>query len=228
MPTKEDYKKAGRIEVIKEMLDTIKDAFNKGTNAELADFLDVPEAKINNLRTGGTNSPKSVAELMKKLAIAVRKHAISNAYSPIAEILPLENRLSKQEKKYEMSIGRTKKEICDIEDKIKNMRGGIYIFYDSLGEAIYAGKTEEGKKNTLWDEMKSAYNRPRKSQKLYRFAGTNIQKKQYYLWQVAHYVSIYKVDKFAIKDFESLLIRSFPNDLSNVRMEKKLLTMDED
>lgn len=82
----------------KEMLDTIKEAFNKGTNAELADFLDVTEAKINNLRTGGTNSPKSVAELMKKLAIAVRKHAISNAYSSIAEILPLEYRLSKQEK----------------------------------------------------------------------------------------------------------------------------------
>lgn len=228
MRTKEEYKKEGRREVIKEILDTIKDTYDKKTNANLASFLNIPEKKINNLRAGGTNSPKSVSELIKKLSIALRKHAISNAYTPIAEILPLECRLSKQEKKYEMCIGRNQKERNDIEEKVKKMRGGIYIFYDSLGKSIYAGKTEEDKKNTLWDEMKSAYNRPRKSQKLYRYAGTNIQKKQYYLWQVAHYASIYKVDKFAIADFESLLIRSFPNDLSNVRMEKKQLTTDEE
>lgn len=67
MRTKEEYKKEGRREVIKEILDTIKDTYDKKTNANLASFLNIPEKKINNLRAGGTNSPKSVSELIKKL-----------------------------------------------------------------------------------------------------------------------------------------------------------------
>jgi hypothetical protein len=39
-------------------------------------------------------------------------------------------------------------------------------------------------------------------------------------------VSAYAVHKDAIKDFEALIIRAFPNDLTNVRMEKKTLSFD--
>ena len=48
------------------------------------------------------------------------------------------------------------------------------------------------------------------------------------LWEF----SAYKVDELAIRDFEALIIRSFPNDLTNVRMEtkgeKEVLSFDDD
>ena len=129
-----------------------------------------------------------------------------------------------------MQIGESAKESDKIEDLLKKEFGGIYIFYDSLGKAIYAGKTEkkdrksgEKRKNSLWDEMKSAYNRNRSAQSIVKFNYSNkrLSKQKYYLYETACYVSAYRVDELAIRDFEALIIRSFPNDLTNVRMETK-------
>lgn len=111
--------------------------------------------------------------------------------------------------------------LLDAKDQVKidlEKEKGIYIFYDSIGKAIYAGKTE---KNSLWLEMKSVYNRERKTQqKFKKTLGTKIYKKPYYLHEVAAYVSAYSVKPYAISFIEALLIHSFPNDLTNVRVEK--------
>lgn len=218
--------KEGRTELITSLLKKINEAYNQeklSENVFLAKFLGYEDdtAKIANLKRGQIHTSKSFDKLLDSLFLALRKHAIKNTYLPIVELVPVVSRESSHGKAYEMEIGFNPKEVKDVETKIKKLKGGVYVFYDSLGKAIYVGKTEESKNNTLWDEMKSAYNRERPSQIIYKKIGKRIQKRSYFLYEVAHYVTIYQVDKYAIRDFESLLIRTFPNDLTNVRMETK-------
>ena len=107
---------------------------------------------------------------------------------------------------------------------------GIYIFYDSRGRALYAGKTRQ---RTLWQEINSAYNRDRSVQQIRRvkhperrqnFRRSDEKQRQIRLRTVplndlAAYFSAYNVVDGLIGELESLLIRGFANDLLNVRME---------
>ena len=173
------------------------------------------QAKIsmfNNWKNGSSVGGKAAKAFVENMARAL----ILSSYKIVAELEPI--RVSDE------SAGSNQKETDFFEAKdMKKILGapeqkGIYIFYDSMGEAIYAGKTE---KNTLWQEMKSAYNRKRSvQQKFKRTSGITIYKKPYYLYEVAAYASVYSVKSYAIGFIEALLIHSFPNDLTNVRVEK--------
>jgi len=106
---------------------------------------------------------------------------------------------------------------------------GVYIFFDSRGQAIYVGQA----KQNLWKEMNIAFNRKRESvQKIKRVKHPKrkVQYKTSYektrqifesavpLHEIAYYFSAYEVDDGMIDELESLLIRSFANDLLNVQM----------
>lgn len=107
---------------------------------------------------------------------------------------------------------------------------GVYIFYDSRGRALYAG---QARAQTLWKEINLAFNRDRGVQKIRRTShperkqefrksdevrrqirSTNVR-----LHDLATYVSAYRVADAMICDLEALLIRAFPNDLLNTKME---------
>jgi len=109
---------------------------------------------------------------------------------------------------------------------------GIYVFFDSRGQAIYAGKA---RKQSLWREITGAFNRDRGSvQKIRRVRHpsrnqayrTNDEKARQIgehevpLFELAAYFSAYAVADPIIEDLESLLVRSFANDLLNKRMER--------
>lgn len=165
---------------------------------------------LNNLRTGTSVEKRGVEHFIECAASAF----VLGSYKIIAELEPIRvSEESLEKKSKEMDFFEKK----DIRSDLETQRG-IYIFYDSLGKAIYAGKTE---KNYLWSEMKSAYNRARKTQqKFKRTNGVKIYKQSYYLHEVAAYASVYSVKPYAISFIEALLIHSFPNDLTNVRVEK--------
>lgn len=107
---------------------------------------------------------------------------------------------------------------------------GIYIFYDSRGKALYAGRAVE---QSLWVEANKAYNRPREeSQFLWRVDHPRIRPREFNrdqrrrvkleavaLHELAVYMSAFEVAKDFIKDAEALLVRAFANDLLNTRME---------
>jgi len=105
---------------------------------------------------------------------------------------------------------------------------GIYAFYNSEFEIIYLGKT----KNSLWNEMKSAYMRTMPHYKRYRVkhprgkflppkSGSvrKIKLDSVAVWEAASYFSAYSVAENLIDDVEKLLIRIAPNDVLNRRME---------
>ncbi len=106
---------------------------------------------------------------------------------------------------------------------------GIYIFYDSMGRAIYVGKTE---RQSLWHEAIGAFNRPRdehQSMFAVNHPRANVKKvirnrqivrRPFVLYDVARYFSAYKVEKQHIAQMEAFLIRAFANNLMNKRIEK--------
>ncbi|MEG3162856.1 hypothetical protein U1763_20330 [Sphingomonas sp. LB2R24] len=109
-------------------------------------------------------------------------------------------------------------------------RHGIYIFHDSRGRALYAGKARS---QSLWKEINLVFNRDRQLQNIRRvnhperrqdFRTSDELRRQIRtvtvrLHELAAYVSAYEVADGMIGDLESLLIRAFANDLLNKRME---------
>ena len=106
---------------------------------------------------------------------------------------------------------------------------GVYIFYDSRGRALYAGRTND---QNLWVEMTNAYNRDRKKQELWRVNHPLLRRREFdpevmrrparrevQLNDLATYFSAYEVRDDLIQDIEALLVRGFANDLLNTRME---------
>ncbi|HEX5339104.1 MAG TPA: hypothetical protein VFW53_11765, partial [Gallionella sp.] len=108
---------------------------------------------------------------------------------------------------------------------------GIYVFFDSIGNAIYVGKTE---RQNIWKEMTSAFNRERSNHQTFVVAhpttGTSFspawespkqpKKRVAYLYNTASYFSAYEVVPGLTPKLEALLVRVFCNSLSNKKMEK--------
>jgi hypothetical protein len=107
---------------------------------------------------------------------------------------------------------------------------GIYIFYDSRGQALYVGQST----CNLWDEIKNAYNRDRDVQQIclvdhplerrYEFntersSNRRIKNRIVPLHDLACYFSAYKVKESLINDLEAMLIRGFINSLLNKHVE---------
>lgn len=108
---------------------------------------------------------------------------------------------------------------------------GVYLFYDSRGRALYAGKAL---KQSLWKEMHSAYNRQRGGVqninrvkhptkriefRPYEEKRRQIRRVHVPLWDLAAYFSAYAVEPNMIQSMEAFLIRAFPNDLLNLMKE---------
>ena len=117
-----------------------------------------------------------------------------------------------------------------LRDHLEKSRG-LYIFYDTRGKALYAGQT---KKQNLWKEMNLAFNRDRSAQTMtlvnhptkdvaFKPASEKVRQPtdvNLRLHDLAAYFSAYSVTENVIDDLEALLVRAFPNDLLNFKMEK--------
>lgn len=119
--------------------------------------------------------------------------------------------------------------------ELKNLlstKHGVYIFYDSMGRAIYVGKAKD---TTLAVEMKSAYNRDRpKYQRIWgvkhvfqqrkfdpsKEARRPIRQFSLALHDIATFFSAYEIRSDLINHIEALLIRAFANQLTNKRQER--------
>jgi hypothetical protein len=176
--------------------------------------------------SGTSITEREVIDLME----VAQKRLIENAVVPIIEFFPTNP--VPTPKKGDLHIFSPKADnnaLSGLHRYLKDARG-IYIFHDSTGHAIYAGKAE---KHPLWSEINQAFNRSRGNvQSVWRvdpppnYIGWKAPEKKQIkrvpvaLHEIARYVSAYQVPTDLIGKFEALLIRSFANDLLNVRMEK--------
>jgi hypothetical protein len=212
----------------------IKKGTKSVTDNVLARELGVTQPALQGYR-GKELTPKQVANLLDK---AAKKAAIDLADSsivPVVEFLELDRCETRQGKSWQ--IFSTKTENGDQHPYWTGLRKeleathGIYIFHDSRGRAIYAGKAH---RLSLWTEVNNAFNRNRKevqsikrvshpSTKTQFRSAAEIQRKivreEVPLWDIACYLSAYSVPPTLIGKLEALIVRSFANDLLNVRME---------
>ncbi len=167
---------------------------------------------------------RSIYEVLEKSKTAHTKTIVS----PVIDFFPIDQMKSSQGKNYE--ILDKKKENQEALRNELNSHYGIYMFYDSRGNSIYVGKAKD---QTLWKEMNFAYNRDRSSQtikcvphlKINRFNAEEEKKRQIkvtkvFLHDIAVYFSAYKVDTHFIDNLEAAIIRMFPNNLFNSKVEK--------
>jgi hypothetical protein len=169
--------------------------------------------------------------------LKARNTAVADAQydtiKPIVEFYLIDCKKSKQGAKYELLPLQEDASFYQngLRDELTN-KHGLYIFYDSRGRALYAGKA---RKQTLWKEMNLAFNRARKEvqaitlvnhpERHQEFKPAYEQPRQpksvsLQLNRLAYYFSAYAVTDGMIDDLEALLVRGFANDLLNIKMEK--------
>ena len=217
----------------KDLVAELKRKLSIKTDRALAQHLGMSEIALGGWkRTKKPLTPRQVANAIDKASKVAVAKAHKTTLRPIVEFFPLDAVESSGGMKYELFP--TGKDDNPLHVQLRatlSASKGIYIFYDTRGRAIYAGKAKE---QSLWSEMKNVFNRDRDTQSVYRVrhpARRQAFKPSYEkprqpirtqlrLNDLAAYVSAYEVEKAMVNSLEALLVRGFANDLLNVRMEK--------
>lgn len=231
------------------LISKLKDHYGVTKNTDLANALAISKKKKDSWNSKISAWPKDpkplshneILTLVKDSMDAVvkreREEIHRNFITPIAEYFPIEKVESRQGKNYEIfsTNNESSRQNQKVRKYLEDAKTGIYAFYDSRGRAIYVGQTGgqiRRQTNTLWSEMKIAFNRkPNEIQKLYRIdhrPNARAQEKKLglkpvQLHELAKYFSAYKINEDIhpnmIHNIEALLIRAFASDLVNKRME---------
>ncbi|MDX9862023.1 MAG: hypothetical protein RBS99_14015 [Rhodospirillales bacterium] len=204
------------------------------TDSVLAKEIGITQPALANYR-GKDVTAKQAVNLMEKYARKAELRIVASSVVPIVEFFPLNPTKTSQEKSWQIFTA-FKKHGGDhpyyrgLKEQLESTHG-IYIFHDSRGRAIYAGKAQ---KQSLWAEMNNAFNRDRREvQSIKRvrhpssgvaYKGPDEKKRQITkeivtLYHIAKYASAYQVTDGLIGKLEALIVRTFANDLLNVRME---------
>lgn len=211
----------------KTLLTSLKKKLDINTDRELTETIGITRQTLIRWRSNGDELDASqIASIIKKAIKRGEGDARRYSIKPIVEYYPIEATRS-----------RRKWELLDLtgvrQKKIKDhllQAHGIYAFYNSQLWPIYVGKA---KQHNLWDEMKSAFNRARGPQVLWRVKyprngadflpacqqPRRIMKTKVCLHDIAHFFSAFTIEKDLIDNEEALLIRMFANVLTNEQME---------
>lgn len=216
-----------------ELIAELKRKIALSSDREVAAYLGMTEIQLSNWKTKGKPlTSRQIANAIDKASkVAVRKSHLA-IIRPIVEFFPITSVESRGGAKFELFPAGKEDNPLHVGLRTKLSESfGIFIFYDTRGRAIYAGKAE---KQDLWSEMKSAFNRERKTQNLYRvqhpqrrqkFVPASVLSRQprldpVLLNDLAAYFSAFEIDAQMINDLEALIVRAFANDLLNVKMER--------
>lgn len=178
-------------------------------------------------------APFQIANALIKAQDAAVAEAQYHTIKPIVEFYPIQIAKSRQGAKYELLP--LQNEATVMQNGVRKellKRNGLYIFYDTRGKALYAGKA---KTQYLWNEMNSAFNRDREEVQKITLVSHPEGEQEFHpaynkprqpklctlkLHHLAAYFSAYYVSEGMIDDLEALLVRGFANDLLNIRREK--------
>lgn len=203
-----------------------------GTDLQIATYLGISIGTLRNWTASEEIKPHQIAKLLSRVENASRQKAENEVLRPVVEffrIAPAGEGPKKTVFSTKDSNGKKHPYHSGLKDELDS-HWGIYIFYDSRGRALYVGKARQ---QTLWKEINLVYNRDRKAQTIRRvdhperrqdFRNYDEMRRQIRiravrLSDIAEYFSAYYVTDSLVNNLESLLIRSFPNDILNIRME---------
>jgi len=209
-----------------------KDADRFRTDSDVAAYLNITQAQLSQWRTSRKNLTNlQIHRLFEKSRKAAENEIRQSAIRPIVEFFPIDYTESRQGKNWKLlpTDGSASKHVRGLHQELSTSKG-VYLFYDTRGHALYAGRTTN---QNLWAEMNNVLNRPRETQKIklvqhptrnQKFVSAvdqprRIKKTPVLLADVASYFSAYEVELGMIAALEALLIRAFANDLLNAKME---------
>lgn len=209
------------------LIDKLKERSEHKTDIGLAKYLGINQPSLTGWRRNGVSELKLANAFASTRKQAV-KEACANSIRPIVEIYPIENGQKLTDNPIVFEADGKYKE--GLRDALKTQKSGVYVFYDTRGKALYTGKTKVG----LWNEINLAFRRKRPGQDItlvyhplnnVEFKAASEKTRQphevnMYLYELAAYFSAYAVHEGMVDAVEALLIRAFPNDTFNVRMEK--------
>lgn len=200
------------------------------SDASLAKLLGVTQPALKYYRR--ELSPRQIVNLMMRYARRSQERFMDEAIVTIVEFFPIDREPVGNGTNFRIFATRDDHPYrVGLRARLEQSKG-IYIFYDSRGSALYAGKA---KQQSLWTEINHAFNRDRGDlQNIYRVShpshrvqyrrpeetNRRLFKEQVSLHDMAHYVTAYEVPSPLIDKLEALIVRSFANDLLNRRMER--------
>lgn len=218
-----------------ELLRHLKRKMSAVSDTDLANLLGIkPGALVHWRKETTTLTPLQVAGALAKAHAAAKSHVHTNAIRPIVEFFPIDP-IDTGRRGGQLAVFPTDessgKHYAGLHTALEGAKSGLYVFYDTRGCALYAGQT---KKQNIWKELNLAFNRPRSAQvmTLVRHPERDVEFKPAYikvrqptdvtlkLHDLAAYFSAYEVIPEMVDDLEALLVRAFPNDLLNFKMEK--------
>jgi len=214
-----------------------REYYQKVTDRELVDYLGISMPSLQNWRNRESVTTRQVVGLMFKSQKKNLNNELKNlnnelktAICPIVEFFDLPSVDPKNKARTKIFETDGNQYLKRLQKELETYHG-IYIFYDSSGRALYIGKTENRK---LWQRINETYRsrivqlrlvdhpNPERNQKYKTLEEKDrqISNKRIHLYELASYISAYKVAKPLIHNTEALLIRSFANDLYNMKMER--------
>lgn len=216
----------------KALLDALAKKLKTNSQVSLAAALGVSAVTLHNWKTKNSSlTARQIANALYKSNIAAVRKSQLRTIQPIVEFYEIDACETRRGASWQILEGG-----ADATTYQKGVRAalegahGVYVFYDSRGKALYAGKAKD---QSLWKEMNLAFNRERELQKItlthHPDRNQNFlpgheklrqpRRTQLPLHELATYFSAYQIDTGMIDDLEALLVRGFANDLLNAKME---------
>jgi hypothetical protein len=219
-----------------EVISELKKKFRVSTDKALAEVLGLSVPAIQNWKKRPKCTLRQFAGLVHSASKAGAVRFRTNAVRPLVEFFEISECHSKRGAGRELfgvqdGSGKSHPFLIGLKEELSSSHG-VYLFFDSRGQAIYAGKA---RKQSLWKEMNLAFNRKRGGLQTikrvrhperkvgYRTSdekARQIVDQQVPLSDLAAYFSAYEVADEMIEDVEALLVRAFANNLLNKKMEK--------
>jgi len=220
----------------REIIASLKRKLRVTTDKALAVHIGVTVQSIHNWKNRRSVSSRQLVGLVHSASVAAADSFQANAIRPLVEFFPITKCESRQGGLCELFATTLEDDtehpcLVGLREELE-VAHGVYLFFDSRGRAIYVGKA---RKRGLWGEMKGAFNRDRRAvQRIkrvkhptnkVRYRPSEVKSRQireYWvpLHDLAAYFSAYEVADTMIANLEALLVRSFANDLLNIRMER--------
>ena len=206
------------------------------TEAKVAAHLAMHPTQLAAFKNRDALTPLQIANLVQRAGRVAAERVLGNLIRPVVEFFPLDASLNERGgvhyDLFDVVVdGQAHPYRAGLKKELQE-KSGIYIFYDSRGRALYAGKAKAQK---LWEEMRAAFNRDRQNlqtlnrvqhpEKRISFKPSDEKARQIVprtvpLAELSRYFSAYQIPSDFIDDMEAFLIRAFPNDLLNKKKEK--------
>jgi len=144
------------------IVSALKRKFRASTDRALAGKIGITVQGIQNWKNRQKITERQLASLVHTAVLAGARGLQASAIRPLVEFFPIARSESKHGANYSLfgvnSInGRRHQYSQRLRDE-PEAHFGVYLFFDSRGQAIYAGKA---RKQNLWKEMNLAFNRER-------------------------------------------------------------------